>query len=263
MVYWLIIAGFIYSNGEVTTSETSVTSAEVAADSGSGLQTLLCARNADGTVDTSNCAGMEAAKSFEAATTNDYLLLYHFFGLLWTMNFITGFFIMSIAGAVCAKYFGVRDKAEDRSRWVVWDSVKTTLLKHLGSVAFGSLIIAIVQLVRAILAYIDRKSKSAQENNMLLKYLFKCLHCCLWCFEKCVKYISTNAYIIVAMKGKSFCSAAMEAVITIIKNAAQVSVVNTITAFLFVLGKVRPPLLTPPRARATANVWADARLVGC
>ena len=41
------------------------------------------------------------------------------------------------------------------------------------------------------------------------------------------------------MKGKSFCGAAMEAVMTIIKNAAQVGVVNTITAFLFVLGKVR------------------------
>jgi hypothetical protein len=34
-----------------------------------------------------------------------YLLIYHFFGLLWTAQFITGVGSMTIAGAVCAWYF--------------------------------------------------------------------------------------------------------------------------------------------------------------
>ena len=238
VVYWLIIAGYIYSNGDVDKSSVSLTESEVANDSSSGIQNLLCAKDGSGNVDTSTCVGLEAAYAFQAASANDYLLLYHFFGLLWTSNFITGFFIMSIAGAVCSFYFGVRDKAEDRPRFAVWDAVKTTLLKHLGSIAFGAMIIALVQLVRAILAYIDRKSKDVQKKNIVIRYVFKCLACCLWCFEKCVRYISINAYVIVAMKGKSFCGAAVEAVVTILKNIGQVGVVNTITAFLFVLGKV-------------------------
>lgn len=42
-----------------------------------------------------------------------YLLVYHFFGLLWTTQFIVGLASMAIAGAVCAWYFG---KNEARGR---------------------------------------------------------------------------------------------------------------------------------------------------
>ena len=34
-----------------------------------------------------------------------------------------------------------------------------------------------------------------------------CLKCCIWCLEKFMKYITKNAYIIIAMYGKSFCPA--------------------------------------------------------
>lgn len=61
---------------------------------------------------------------------------------------------------------------------------------HLGSIAFGSLLIAIVQFIRAILEYINHKTKELQQNNMLVKFLMCCVRCCLWCFEKCVKFIT-------------------------------------------------------------------------
>ena len=32
----------------------------------------------------------------------NYLLIYHFFGLLWTTQFINGIACVTIAGAVCA-----------------------------------------------------------------------------------------------------------------------------------------------------------------
>jgi len=143
---------------------------------------------------------------------------------------------MCIAGAVCIRYFSTSKR--NKSKVPVMEALRTTITKHLGSVAFGSLVIAIVQLIRAILAYLDRKSKKLQDANVLIKYLFKCLACCLWCFEKCIKYIATSAYIMVAMKGKSFCPAAVEAVGLLIKNLSQVGVLNVISAFLFVLGKL-------------------------
>ena len=154
----------------------------------------------------------------------------------FTVSAAVGLFTMAIAGAVCFWYF-TTNKSHKR-RVPVMTGLKTTLMKHMGSVAFGSMIIAIVQLLRAILAYIDRKSKDVQKKNVVIRYVFKCLACCLWCFEKCVKYVSTNAYILVAMKGKSFCSSAVEAVGIIIRNIARVGTLNTITTFLFVIGKV-------------------------
>ena len=58
------------------------------------------------------------------------------------------------------------------------------LRRHIGSMAFGSLIVALVQLVRAIMAYIDSQTKELQANNVLAKVLMKVVQCLLWCFEQ-------------------------------------------------------------------------------
>lgn len=234
MVYWVIVAGFIYSNGDISATDVVLSATEAVNDA--AAQNLLCTKDANGVVNASSCVGLEAAYDFDAESINNYLLLYHFFGLLWTNNFINGFFTMAIAGAVCIRYFSTSKK--NKTKMPVLEALRTTFWKHLGSVAFGSLVIALVQLIRAILAYLDKKSKRIQDANVLVKYLFKCLACCLWCFEKCIKYVATNAYIIVAMKGKSFCPAAFEAVRLLLKNLAQVGVLNVISAFLFVMGKL-------------------------
>jgi hypothetical protein len=50
---------------------------------------------------------------------------------------------------------------------------------HAGSIAFGALIIALVQLARVILAYVQKKLKGKAAEVLLCL-----LQCCLWCFEK-------------------------------------------------------------------------------
>lgn len=68
---------------------------------------------------------------------------------------------------------------------------------------------AIIQFVRAVLEYIDRKSKKMQENgNPALKYIMCCLRCLLWLLERIVKFINRNAYIMVAVKGTAYCQSA-------------------------------------------------------
>ena len=81
---------------------------------------------------------------------------------------------------------------------------------HLGSLALGALIIAIIQIFRAILNYIDRKTKRTQ--NGLTKCLVCFCKCCLWCLEKCLRYLSKNAYILTAIYGYGFCKASCKAV---------------------------------------------------
>ena len=41
--------------------------------------------------------------------------------------------------------------------------------------------------------------------------MFKCIHCCLGCFEKTLKYINRDAYIEVAIYGYNFCVGAYKA----------------------------------------------------
>lgn len=68
---------------------------------------------------------------------------------------------------------------------------------YLGSVALGSLLIALVQLIRVILATVQKylKNKQGKCANTALK----CCQCCIYCFEKILKYLNRNAYILVGM----------------------------------------------------------------
>lgn len=50
------------------------------------------------------------------------------------------------------------------------------------------------------------KKLEKQNGASWAVFLLKCLSCCLWCFEKCMKYINKNAYIEIAIYGYSFCT---------------------------------------------------------
>lgn len=64
---------------------------------------------------------------------------------------------------------------------------------HLGSVAFGSLLIALVQMARTVFAWLQEKLKGSE--NDISKCLFRTCQCCLYCFEKILKYLTRNAFI--------------------------------------------------------------------
>jgi choline transporter-like protein 2/4/5 len=60
----------------------------------------------------------------------------------------------------------------------------------------------------------------------------------MWCVELILKFINRNAYILVASKGMSYCTAAGEAVALIIKNALRLLAVNVVGDSLIWLGKL-------------------------
>lgn len=105
---------------------------------------------------------------------------------------------------------------------------------HTGSLAFGSLILAVVQTVRVVLEYLDSKLRgelarisadpaqcrrysgmdfedprcccrrrrrccvSPGSQNPCTRFVFCCLKCCFWCLEHFIKFINRNAYIMVS-----------------------------------------------------------------
>jgi hypothetical protein len=49
---------------------------------------------------------------------------------------------------------------------------------------------------------------------------------------------SKYAYVLVAIKGTSFCTSAKDAIVILIGNAQQIAVIEMITSFMFLLGKI-------------------------
>ena len=62
--------------------------------------------------------------------------------------------------------------------------------RHLGTIAFGSAILTLIQLVRIVCEVIDRKTKDLQDSNLVLKLTIKCAKCCLTCFFETAKKIT-------------------------------------------------------------------------
>ena len=116
--------------------------------------------------------------------------------------------------------------------------------KHLGSMVFGALIIAIVQTIRAVVLAIDRQTQDLQKKNKLLKLGIKCLQCCLACVQKTIEFISYYGFIFVAMRGDSFCKACFATMKFVIQYAAQTAVNKTVTLLLTLLIGISTPLLS-------------------
>ncbi|KAK8790941.1 hypothetical protein WA158_005572 [Blastocystis sp. Blastoise] len=176
-----------------------------------------------------------------SSTLNYITVIINLFGFYWNIEFIEGICLMTIAGAVGKWYFtklNEKGRKENVGNKTVFQAFNTVIRCHLGSVAFGSCIIAIVKVLRAILLWIEGQQKKQVTGMSFSKCFFKCCSCCLWCLEKCLKYISANAYILVITRGKNFCSACVQSFGLLLLNIGQVTLLNTFSSIFMFLGKV-------------------------
>ncbi|XP_068238990.1 choline transporter-like protein 4 isoform X3 [Palaemon carinicauda] len=164
------------------------------------------------------------------------LHIYNVFALFWAMFFVSAFGEMVLAGTFASWYWAF-NKSKDVPSLPVTMSFGRTIRYHVGTLAFGSLIIAIVRMIRVILEYIDHKIKQKTDNK-IIHCLMCCCKCCLWCLEKFLKFINRNAYVYCAIYGKNFCVSAKNAFSLIMRNIARVVVLDKVTDFLLFIGKM-------------------------
>jgi len=135
---------------------------------------------------------------------------------------------------------------------------------------------ALVQFIRYTLMYFEKQASAAK--NRVLVLVLKAVQCCIWCFEKCLKYLNKNAYIQIALVGKGFCTSAKAAFFLIFRNAARFgavailgSIINWIGIIFITVGtsvagyfllKALHPDVTPilPMAIYVASSYLVAKL---
>ena len=74
--------------------------------------------------------------------------------------------------------------------------------------------------------------------------MLKCITCCLACVECIVKFINTQAYIQIALRGKNFCYAAKDGFELAWSNPLRYAVVGGIGTVIMFLGKLMIAALT-------------------
>lgn len=122
-----------------------------------------------------------------------YILIYHVFMLLWVNAFIIGAIQFIIGASACIWYFTC--KTDRQGKDTILEAMGWLFKYHWGSVAIGSMIIAICQMIRLAFEYYRQKAGKLAEMNTFFKVIVVTTSYLLWLLENCIKYISKNAYI--------------------------------------------------------------------
>ncbi|CAH0722355.1 unnamed protein product, partial [Brenthis ino] len=163
-----------------------------------------------------------------------YMQLVNLLGFFWMMFFISGVSDMMLASTFSTWYWTFNKR--NVPFFTLTSGIYRTFRYHLGTVAFGALIIAIVRMIRVILEYIDHKVK--KYDNPLTRCILCFCKCFFWCLESFLKFINKNAYIMCAVHGKNFCRSASDAFSLLMRNIIRVVVLDKATDFIFFLSKL-------------------------
>lgn len=85
-----------------------------------------------------------------------------------------------------------------------WKSFVRASTLSLGSIAFGSLIVTILEIIRMLMNIVQQNA--AQDGNAIGAILACVASCCIGCIESLVAWFNRYAYIEISLYGKAYVS---------------------------------------------------------
>lgn len=142
-----------------------------------------------------------------------------------------------LASAVCIWYFA--SGSDSGAQRPVSRSIWWAFRYHLGTLAFGSFILALVWTIKYILMYIQARIKSTglENRSKAIVFLLRCLTCYVLCFERFIKFLNKNAFIQCALNSKAFCTSARDAFFLVLRNGWRFLTLGTIGHVFMFLGR--------------------------
>lgn len=253
---FVVVTMFIQTIGDLTPSDFTAsatgvfgaTAVNFTTSKGSALysqiQAQLNTTNAT-TNQTQNSTTWDSGKAIKG------LHAYNFFMFLWTVNFIMcfGFFVMALI--VTTWYYSATalemelysngtegGKQKGTAVGTFCRAICATLRYHLGTILFGSLLIAIIQFVRGVFLYIQTQYLDKYKDNATVKLISYCINCWLACIERVIKIISKNAFIVCCITSDNFLSSASKAVELLVSNGVRVAMLAYLSTIACWLVKV-------------------------
>jgi hypothetical protein len=115
---------------------------------------------------------------------------------------------------------------------------KFAYFNHMGSIAFGAFIIAVVRFIRIVFIYAAQKAAKASGENVVAQTVVKVGACILGCFERVCDYINTSAFAYIAVSGQGFCRSARSAFLLQLKHLTKFAFANLIAKVFIFIGKI-------------------------
>ena len=199
LAYWIIMLVFLYTAGEFEKGSTKIFA------------------------------------SFRMDEKLEYGFWFHIFMLFYITAIISAYSQFVYASTACIWYFNFEKGTENHP---ISKSFYRGIRYHFGSLVFGATIIAIIRFLMFFIEIVKKKLEKSMGKNQgrCFKCIFCCIQCCLGCCNKIMEYINKHAYIQIALKGDSFCTAAFEGFGLIIRNLGRFSMLALIGGIFSLIG---------------------------
>jgi len=137
------------------------------------------------------------------------LVFYETFSYLWTSQVIGNVALATMAGGPFGSwyYFGPREQGM-MPKHVTLSAFGRASTLSLGSIAFGSLIVTLLDLIRMILNAV--RNSGNQDGHPVQVILAVCAECFIGCIEGLIQWFNRYAYIEIALYGKPYMKAAKD-----------------------------------------------------
>ena len=124
------------------------------------------------------------------------------------------------------------------SKAPIMESLWRVTRYHLGSLAFGAMIITIIRIIRAIITYIQKKVLAANNQNPVLKCLFCCIQCCLKCCQSIFDKINKEGFIFTTIYGTAYCYSSFTALKILVHNVGRTVMVEGVSRYTEIFGRI-------------------------
>lgn len=168
-----------------------------------------------------------------------YMALFMFFGFLWVSAWIeyTSRFIV-IVGAATYYFNNHRDNQDEEADAEIGYGFKCAYMHHMGSIAFGAFIIALIRFIKIIFYYLAKQMEKNSGENPAVKAAVKCAMCLLNCIERICDYMNENAFCYMAVTGDHFLSSAWSGFLLNLKHGLKFMFANAIAKVFIFIGKI-------------------------
>jgi solute carrier family 44 protein 1 (choline transporter-like protein) len=172
-------------------------------------------------------------ESTQKQTTGEWVHYVNIVAFIWFTQFIFGCQHFVIAGTISKWYF-----AHDKTKLNA--PIQTTfshlLNFHLGSVCLGSMVITLVKCLKMIANSMQNSSR--RSGSTAVAIVACCCSCIIEQIERFLKFLTRNAYIIVAKEGTPFVESAKRAFGLIFRHLGEIVALNHFGDLVLVVARL-------------------------
>lgn len=178
-----------------------------------------------------------AAKSIEYDPGLQNAIYYHMFGAIWVNSFLIAMMNFMVASSFAQWYFAHMVNGKKELNKPVSEAFRLAWTKHIGTMVFGSLLVAVATTVKHVVDAMLEQAKKQSGDSKFVKVVACIMKCLTRCIESCLKYISTQAYIFTAIHGTPFWTSCVSLFKFLSANPLRIGVAQTLGRIVVSLGR--------------------------